>query len=199
MRTMFIALAAVSTAALVLPATARAQTFTGPRVEASAGYDATHADDGIASTPNSLEGIRVGGAIGYDHAIGDVFTIGAEAGFGFNVTGDLRYAAGNTATRLTTGHDLDLSLRLGAKVTPTTLIYAKGGYANSQFKARTIVGGTTGTTVTEIEDDEDGWRIGAGVEQMITDRIYAKAEYRYTDYGNDVSRHQALVGLGYRF
>jgi len=173
--------------------------FTGPRVEANAGYDSTHYDDGVAATPNSLEGARVGGAIGYDVAIGDKFTIGGELGGGITVSGDVTGTAGTTSYRLTGGRDLDASVRVGFKATPSTLIFAKGGYANSQFRLRTTVGGTTGNTVTKVSTDEDGWRIGGGVEQMLTDHIYAKAEYRYTNYGDDVSRHQALVGLGYRF
>ncbi len=78
-------------------------------------------------------------------------------------------------------------------------MFVKGGYANSQFRLRTTLGGTAGNTVTNVRTEEDGWRIGAGVEQALGEHIYAKAEYRYTDYGSDVSRHQALVGLGYRF
>jgi outer membrane immunogenic protein len=121
--------------------------------------------------------------------------IGGEAGFGFNVTGDVDTTIGATNLRLTAGRDLDVMLRAGYKATPSTLIYAKAGYANSRFSLETTVGGTA----TKVSTTEDGWRVGAGVEQMINDHIYAKAEYRYTGYGNDISRHQALIGLGYRF
>ncbi|MBX3566046.1 MAG: porin family protein [Sphingomonas sp.] len=197
MRTVLFLLAGVS--ALSFAQQASAQDFTGPRVEVNAGYDSTNADDGVAATPNTLDGVRLGGAIGYDIALGNTFRVGLEADAGFLASGDNRYAAGTSSYRITTGRDLGVSLRAGAKIGDKTFLYAKGGYANSQYNVRAVIGGTTGNTVTNVRSNEDGWRIGAGIEHMITDKIYAKAEYRYTDYGNDVSRHQALVGIGYRF
>jgi outer membrane immunogenic protein len=202
MRTVFFILTSVTALALgAQPAAAQDSdhSFTGPRAEASVGYDSTRYDDGVAATPNTLDGVRVGGAIGYDVAVNDVVTIGGEADFGFRVSGDVAGAAGTTSYRLTGGRDLGASIRVGAKVTPSTLLFAKAGYANSQFRLRTTIGGTAGNSVTNVHVNEDGWRVGAGVEQMINDHVYAKAEYRFTGYGNDVSRHQALVGLGYRF
>jgi outer membrane immunogenic protein len=201
MRTKILILAATSALTFAAPAFAQDgdHSFSGPRAEVTAGYDSTRYDDGVASTPNKLEGARIGGTVGYDVAIGDKVTIGAEAGFGMTVSGDVEGAAGTTSYRLTGGRDLDASVRVGVKVAPSTLLFAKGGYANSQFRLRTTVGGTTGNTVTNVHTNEDGWRIGGGVEQMINDHVYAKAEYRYTNYGDDVSRHQALIGLGYRF
>ncbi|RYY24260.1 MAG: porin family protein [Sphingomonadales bacterium] len=197
MRTILFLLATVS--ALSFAQQASAQDFTGPRVEVNAGYDSTNADDGVAATPNSLSGVRIGGAVGYDIALGSTVRVGVEADAGFLVSGDNRYSSGAGSYRITTGRDLGVSLRAGAKVGDKTFLYAKGGYANSQYRALATIVGTTGTTTTDVRSNEDGWRVGAGVEHMITDKIYAKAEYRYTDYGNDVSRHQALVGVGYRF
>lgn len=199
MRITILFVIAATTTALAGVQAAQAQEFTGPRAEITAGYDATRGDDGIAGTRNTLDGIRIGGAIGYDVAIAKGFTIGAEAGIGFSASGSLEDTLGTTHMRLTGGRDIDLSLRLGAIVAPRTLLYVKGGYANSQYRLRTTIGGTTGSTVTRTHDDEDGYRIGAGVEQMLNDHVYAKAEYRFTGYGDDVSRHQVLAGVGYRF
>lgn len=203
MRTPLIILATAAVSAVVFaaqPAMAQdTDPFTGPRVEVNAGYDATHADDGVAATPNTLEALHIGGTIGYDAPIGDKFTIGVEAGGGYNVAGDIKGSAGATSYRLTGGYDLDASVRVGARVADRTLLFVKGGYAHSEFRLRTTVVGTTGTTTTKVSDDEGGWRIGGGVEHAINDHIYAKAEYRFTDYGSDVTRHQALLGLGYRF
>jgi outer membrane immunogenic protein len=205
MRTKILILSAAATVATLALAAQPAfaqdgeHSFTGPRAEVNVGYDSTHYDDGIASTPNKLDGVRVGGTIGYDVAVGDKVTIGGEVGGGYTVSGDVTGTAGTSSYRLTSGRDLDASVRVGYKVAPSTLLFVKGGYANSQFRLRTTIGGVGGNTVTNVHTNEDGWRIGGGVEQMINDHIYAKAEYRYTNYGDDVSRHQALVGLGYRF
>ena len=191
MRTILFLAASVS--AFSFAQQASAQDFTGPRVEVTAGYDTTNADDGIAATPNKLDGLRIGGAVGYDFAVGNTVRVGVEADAGFLTSGDNRYNAGASSYRITTGRDLGVSLRAGAKVGDKTFLYAKGGWANSQYRVR-----STGP-VADVRSNEDGWRIGAGVEHMITDKIYAKAEYRYTDYGDDVSRHQVLAGVGYRF
>jgi outer membrane immunogenic protein len=44
--------------------------------------------------------------------------------------------------------------------------------------------------------------VGGGVEQAITDNISARIEYRYSDLSDGdgkFDRHQALVGVAYRF
>ncbi|MFA6117683.1 MAG: porin family protein [Sphingomonas sp.] len=195
MRSTFLLLAtAAAFAATPAFAQDEASSFTGPRIEATFGYDSTQAD-GLPTSQDSVHGVRVGGAIGYDLPIGSTFTIGAEAGIGWQVSGSADALIGGTNLHLTTGRDLDASLRLGAKVAPSTLLYVKAGYANSQFRLRS----TTGGTVTHVSTNEDGYRLGAGVEQMLGDHLYAKAEYRFSDYGDDVSRHQVLLGAGYRF
>lgn len=197
--TLFVLALAAALAATPACAQDEAHSFTGPRVEATFGYDSTHADVGVPSDQDSVDGLRIGGAVGYDLPIGSRFTIGAEAGIGWQVSGSADASIGTTNFHLTTGRDIDVSLRLGAKVAPSTLLYVKAGYANSQFRLRTTLGGTTGNTVSTVSTNEDGYRIGAGVEQMLGDHLYAKAEYRYSDYGDHVSRHQVLLGAGYRF
>jgi outer membrane immunogenic protein len=162
----------------------------------NAGYESTKADDGVAATPNSMDGLRVGAAIGYDMAVGKTVIVGIEAGGGYAVSGAASARSGTTSFRLTSGRDLDASLRIGVRATPATLVYAKGGYANSEFRLRTTTAGNAATTLSE---KESGWRIGAGVEHAFGSHVYAKAEYRYTNYGDDVTRHQGLLGLGYRF
>jgi outer membrane immunogenic protein len=197
MRTQLLLLATVSSLVASTPAFAKDEArFTGARVEVNSGFDSTRYDDGVAATPNTLDGIRIGGAVGYDLAVGKAMAVGVEAGGGYSISGNVSGQAGTTSYRLTGGYDLDASIRVGARVAPSTLLFVKGGYARSEFRLRTTVGGATGSTVSTAED---GWRVGTGVEQAFGDRFYAKAEYRYTDYGNDVSRHQAIVGLGYRF
>ncbi|OYY89452.1 MAG: hypothetical protein B7Y45_12175 [Sphingomonas sp. 28-66-16] len=200
MRISIILLVGLSAIGLAAPASAKENArFTGPRIEVNTGYESTHYDDGIAATPNTLGGLRIGGAVGYDMPLGKMFTIGVEAGGGYSVSGRNDGQLATTSYRLTGGYDLDASVRLGARVAPNTLLYGKLGYARSEFRLRTTIGGTAGNSVSTFSDDQDGWRIGAGVEQAFGDHFYAKAEYRYTDYGSDVTRHQALVGLGYRF
>jgi outer membrane immunogenic protein len=95
-------------------------------------------------------------------------------------------------------------------VTPSTLVYAKGGYTNTKIETAFSGGGDSADFDTSV----DGWRLGAGVEQMIGTNVYAKAEYRYSNYNGlkldddlfgdedfdiDLDRHQVLAGIGLRF
>ena len=191
-----LSVAAGVAAGFAAPASAQERApFTGPRVEVLAGYDRTDGGRPVAGAPDKLDGIYVGGAAGYDLALGNTLRLGAEAGVGFNVNDEANGTIGATTYRLASGRDIDLSLRLGAVVAPRTLIYAKAGYANSRFSGQVASGATT----VRAGSNEDGLRLGAGVEQMLSDHAYLKGEYRYTTYGHGVDRHQLLAGVGYRF
>lgn len=184
-------------AASAVATPAMAQDFTGPRIEGNIGYDRLDADASVAGAPDHAEGLRLGAAIGYDVPLGSTFTIGAEAGIGWSIDDRERATVGTNRVSIDSGRDIDLSVRLGAKVAPRTLVYGKTGWANTRFTGE--VRSAAGALVSSESSNEDGWRIGAGVEQQLNDRFYVKGEYRYTDYGHDLNRHQALVGFGVRF
>ena len=192
-----VAAATVAVAAFAAaPAFAQdANPFVGPRIEMTAGYDSTRIADQPAGTPDSVSQARIGAAIGYDIALSPKVTLGAEIGAGFTLGKGRDYRVAATDFEVDQGRDLDASLRLGYRVGDRTLIYGKAGWANSQYIARA----TNGTTTLRERSNEDGLRLGAGVEHMFGKSLYAKAEYRYTSYGHDVNRHQGLVGVGLRF
>ena len=60
-----------------------------------------------------------------------------------------------------------------------------------------------------IRDALFGWTAGAGVDAMLTDRVFGRVEYRYTDYGSKPSTPAAApdrgasnkisVGIGVKF
>ena len=97
------------------------------------------------------------------------------------------------------------------KVTPRTLGYVKAGYTNATMD----VLATDNTTDVETDLNLDGWRAGAGIEHKITDTVFLKGEYRYSQYKEgeveapsgaesdrfdvDLDRHQFVVGVGARF
>ena len=64
---------------------------------------------------------------------------------------------------------------------------AKAGYTNARASF-------AGTGV-----NFDGYRLGAGVEWMVGTNVSIRAEYRFSDYEDGLSRHQGVLGLGYRF
>lgn len=198
------ALAAFTPVAMLAAVPCAAQTFTGPRIEANAAYDSLHSE-GLPDKIDTVDGVRLGLAAGYDIALAPRVIAGVEAGIGWSVADETRatLTSGTTSERyrLSNGRDIDASLRLGYIVAPSTLLYVKAGWANSKAQVRLdrTAGVVPTTTRFRRSEDDDGLRLGGGVEQMFGEHAFAKAEYRYTTYGDGVDRHQALLGVGYRF
>ncbi|OSZ68361.1 hypothetical protein CAP40_07155 [Sphingomonas sp. IBVSS2] len=166
-------------AATATPALAQDGAFQGPRAEVIGGWDRVNGDG------DGKSGFVYGGAIGYDLQRGKaVFGVDAE------VTGSTTKAT-EAGVTVKAGRDLYAGVRAGVAVSPTTLVYAKGGYTNGRIT------GETGNV--RVSDNLDGFRLGAGVEHAFGQRLYGKVEYRYSNYSQDVERHQVLAGLGVRF
>jgi outer membrane immunogenic protein len=203
MRKLLIGAALLSTA-LATPAFAQEDApFTGPHVEALVGYDDVADGDGD---------LMYGVSAGYDFQMGGVIA-GIEGEF---ADSDVNGAASDLFStgdsfRLNTDRDLYVGARLGFAVSPSTMIYVKGGYTNAKFEGRFDNGAGT---IFNNGVTADGYRVGAGMEQkfnLLGPSGFIKAEYRYSNYKNldigendydrqiDVDRHQAVIGLGIRF
>ena len=190
--------------------------FSGPRAGVVVGYDRVQpgqiANSNIDDS-NSADGLTYGGDVGYDIQSGR-WVFGAEG----EVTGSTAKVTNNPSVagalgfgRVKAGRDLYAGARIGYAVAPRTLLYAKGGYTNQRLD----LVASNGTTETGQHYNLDGWRAGAGIEQKLGRNTYAKVEYRYSNYGNarleypngtntnnfsvDTDRHQAVVGVGFRF
>lgn len=204
MRIALLATVLAASTALATPAFAQDADapFTGPRVEGVVGWD--RIDDGANSGTTAADGVVYGGAVGYDFQIG-----GAVLGFEGEATGSTNketvggVVVAGDSVRVKAGRDLYVGGRVGFLAGPRALIYAKGGYTNARINTRYTNAGTT----TDFNEDAEGWRAGAGVEFSLSNNIYAKAEYRYSNYNNidgtnvdiDLDRHQVVGGLGIRF
>lgn len=192
--------------------------FTGPRVEVIAGYDASSAgstaDDNRNTDDQSIEGVLYGAALGYDFNAGGV-VLGLEGEYSRS-TADTDFQAGGLGGlgvgSLDTGRDLYAGARIGVVAQPNLLLYAKGGYTNARYELNAASG--TGTFEQNIK--AEGYRLGAGAEYAMTPNTFAKIEYRYSNYsdaevrfGNaandtvsfdiDTDRHQVVAGFGLRF
>lgn len=182
---------------------AHAEPFNGPFVGVQGGW--SQSDAGTPSTPlgdvaiNRTHDSVVGGAFaGYDHKIGSRVVIGAEAGIQAGI--DDSIVRNSSAGRITIDpkYSFDLTARAGYLVTDNTLIYARGGYTNA--RVRTSIEDAGG--LRTVSSHRDGWLVGGGVERAITDNVSARVEYRYADLSEGdgrFDRHQALVGVAYRF
>ncbi len=178
--------------------------FTGAHVEALAGYD------NVGGGSEGQDGFLYGIGAGYDFQLGGA-VLGIEGELSDSTTSarDFDVAAVGDSARYAADRDLYIGARVGFAVAPRTLIYAKGGYTNAQFK--TTYDNGAGTTVIS-RDTLDGYRLGAGIEQKMNlfgPSGFIKAEYRYSNYRNlnagpanvdiDLDRHQVMVGVGVRF
>ena len=183
-------------------APAHADTFDGPYVGVTAGWERSEIADRIDAQPITGEASRdalvLGGYAGYNLKATDRIVIGAEAGFSAAVDDQNRAASAGKSLTIDPRYSFDLSARAGYLVTDKALVYVRGGYANT--RVRTTLDGLTGPVTAS--DNLDGWQVGGGLEYAISDRISARAEYRYSDLGSNggqYDRHQTLVGVSYNF
>lgn len=219
MRTLILGLAAAGTTLAAVPAMAQDvnPAFTGLRVGALAGYDGIRPgstqDTDLDGDDQTVNGLLYGVDAGYDFALSN-FLVGVEGEY-TGSTGKVETARTDPNFfgfgSVSTGRDLYVGARAGLLVAPTTLAYVKGGYTN----ARLNVLASDGTVDSRENFELNGYRLGAGVEQAIGSRAYAKLEYRYSNYNNadfqfrdgsttsqfdiDTDRHQVVAGVGIRF
>lgn len=221
-----VALAALLAATITTPAFAQDTGFSGFRVEGLIGWDRLQSgeddDDGADTSDDdgdeSIEGAVFGVGAGYDWDLG-----GAVAG----IEGEWSESSGeqesdetidgiNFTTGIETGRDLYVGGRIGFKVNPRTLIYAKGGYTNTSIESAV----EDDSDRFEFDSNVDGFRLGAGAEMLFGRNMYGKVEYRYSNYDTidfdddfdfddidsedsefdiDLDRHQVVAGVGLRF
>lgn len=179
MKTVIFAATAAASIALTAPAFAQDDTsFSGPRIEALTGYDAVKTNGNGLGTP---DGVLYGVGLGYDLRAGNA-VIGLETEL-----------MDSTASRDVVGGDVDAARdiyvggRVGTLIGPNALAYAKAGYTNARVNTPTF------------RENGDGIRVGGGLEYDFGNKIFAKAEYRYSNYEQDVERHQLVGGVGIRF
>ncbi|WP_188055800.1 MULTISPECIES: outer membrane protein [unclassified Sphingosinithalassobacter] len=159
-------------AATATPALAQDASFTGPRAEIVAGWDHAGAED------EGQSGFVYGGALGYDHQIGQA-VIGAET----EITGATTEELGVSA-----GRDIFVGGRIGFVVGGANLVYGKAGLTNARVEADGLGGITS-----------DGYRLGVGVERSFGN-FFGKVEYRYSRYEElELNRDQVVAGVGFRF
>ncbi|KLE35824.1 outer membrane protein [Aurantiacibacter luteus] len=224
----FAALLAAGTAmAVATPALAQDNsTFTGFRVEALGGYDVSKAGSDVDNDLNdeddqSIDGFMYGVGVGYDFAFGGVL-VGLEGEISDSTAktefndGDLEDLG--LGVRVDTGRDLYAGARVGFLAGDNALVYVKGGYTNGRYNLLAA----DGTNEIETNLDLDGFRVGAGAEYALSENMFIKAEYRYSNYSEgefdfqnngffdddtgesgrfdaDLDRHQVAVGVGLRF
>lgn len=187
------AVAAASVTAFAAPAYAQPA---GPRVEVLVGFDAIqgNTDDATGvnddlSNENAFGGVRVG----FDMPLG-----GASIGVDLEATEslvDFDGTDGASTAELRAGRDLYAGGRISLLASDAGNLYVTAGYTNLRLSASV----TTGTTTVSDSTSLEGVRGGIGFQFNIGTNMFANAEYRYSNYEADVIRHQAALGVGFRF
>jgi outer membrane immunogenic protein len=190
--------------------------WSGIYVGASAGYVIEYGTQVAAFTPagdrfsnryiRDAEGFIGGAFVGYNWANNNVL---------FGLEGDLEYAD-NSGSRETFGGFAETSVDIGLQGTirarlgytfDRTLVYATGGVAFGDVEIGvTDPAGTFSDSSTRV-----GYTVGAGVEHAVTDNWLIRAEYRFTDFGDetidtglasynfDTQNHAVKAGIAYKF
>ncbi|SFO70632.1 outer membrane immunogenic protein [Mesorhizobium sp. NFR06] len=139
----------------------------------------------------------IGGVFGGYNWQQDNFVYGAEADLGYNGT-----KGSDNGLSAKTGIEGSLRARLGYAVTPEILLYGTGGLAAKDQKID--------DSFTGVHDNKGmlGWTAGAGTDIKITDNVFGRVEYRYTDYGSKnfgdtgkvkSSDNRVTFGVGMKF
>ncbi len=147
--------------------------FTTPAMAsdfAGSRFEVTAGADDVTGGVDATK-VAYGAALGYDLQIGKVVA-GVEA----------------TASNVFERADLGAAARLGYVLNKNVLAYGRVGYTNLERPA-----------VRGVTPKLDGVTVGGGLEVKVAGPVFAKAEYRYTDFEGNVGRHGGLVGVGFRF
>ena len=184
---------AACTAIAAVAAPAAAQTApTGIRVEGLVGYDALRVDLEEFGVDDELKDndLFYGLGAGYDFAVSPGVSAGVDVEWSDSNNKE-DFDDGEENAEIGTGRDLYAGGRLTLPVSASTNVYAKAGYTNLNIKGE----------VDGVDDsfDLDGYRLGAGAQFGIGSNAYVGGEYRFSDYEEDVTRHQVAATLGMRF
>jgi len=145
--------------------------WAGPYAGLSVGYGFSgHANATDAATDIKTKGFVGGAFLGYQWQQ-ENFVYGAEADIGYSgVKGD------SNGIEAKGGLEGSLRARLGYAVTPEILLYGTGGGALKNQKVEAAGISDSNTML--------GWTAGVGTDIKITDNVFGRVEYRYTDFGN---------------
>lgn len=166
----------------------------------------TDTNGGVPAGPFGYkpDGAMAGVQAGYNYRIGSGLLIGAEGDLGYiGLSGGGVIPSSNPAFHqdlaLSSGFYGDITARVGYIITPSLLLYGKGGYAYFDTNASQTT--TKPGYVTTSAGSRNGWVAGAGAEWMFLANVSLKVEYLHYDFGSADSS-QLSVGdppIGFRY
>jgi outer membrane immunogenic protein len=172
-------------------------TWSGPYAGVTLGYAFAGETEDEFGNSIDTDGFLLGGFAGYNYQVGNIVA-GAEADIGYSWED-----GSNAGVTSESGVEGSLRARLGYVVSPNILLYATAGGAAKDLEVSGFGDSDSNTMI--------GWTAGAGADMMVTENIFGRVEYRYTDFGSedftlggttaDVSdkNHRINFGLGMKF
>jgi outer membrane immunogenic protein len=157
-------------------------------------------------------GFRVSGYAGFNWQFQNL-VLGVEGDFGWadnsatrvGIPGTFTAAlgAGIDSSSINDTWDASARGRIGFLFAPQALVYVTGGAAWIEKEIIATCGGTfpvgwcnqPGGVTESVTDTFFGWTVGGGLEWMILPSWILRAEYRYTDYGNQTYTFFANAGV----
>lgn len=174
-------------------------TWAGPYAGVQAGYGFSGSvDDGVNDIGTSG---WMGGAFGGFNFQNGQFVYGIEGDVNYSgVDGD------NAGIAARSRVDGSIRGRAGVAVTDDILLYGTAGVAAESLRVTHEASGARDSNTML------GFTVGAGADVKLTEDVFARAEYRYTDYGSetfdlpgvgtaevDSSNHRVMMGIGIKF
>jgi outer membrane immunogenic protein len=188
--------AASAAALLAFAAPVAAAPVSGARIEAVVGYDnltANLEEEGIDEDFDQ-NGAVFGVGVGYDFGISPTTAIGIDLEATLSTAG-AEATEGTVSADLNAGRDLYAGVRLTTAVSDSVNLFFGAGYTNQRISA-TI---TDGFDIASESANAEGARGRLGLQFGFGGNAYGTVEYRYSNYEADLSRHQAVGGIGFRF
>jgi len=156
------------------------------------------------------DGLTLGGFGGFNAQIDSNWVVGLEGSFhvpqhnwSYGTSYEEELTVGGVALEFTFDASVDIGMdyevtvtpRIGYLIQPNTMLYAKAGAAYGVFdtsisgSASVTSGNDTAEASASASDTQAEWgyAVGAGVEHMVTDRVFIGLDYTYTAYSVDGS------------
>jgi outer membrane immunogenic protein len=194
MKSFNLLLSAAALAAFAAPASAAP--VSGARVEALVGWDRLSLsleDEGFDEDLGG-DGVVVGLGVGYDFPVGGTTSFGIDLEASLTPSGQ-EFQEGNLSADIDFERDLYAGARVTTALSERTNLFFRAGYTNQRINITVV----DQFDIFSESGSIDGVRGGAGLQFALGDSAYVGAEYRYSNYEADVSRHQAVGSIGFRF
>ncbi len=165
------------------------------------GSDWLNANGSLFNPPQQdFNGAHLGAFAGYQYQFSNNVVIGLEGDVSYDWNKKIFVSGGGTPADIGTDWGGSVRARVGYAF-DHLLVYTTGGWAFARAFVRP-------DGFPSAEETYNGYTVGAGIDYAFTDNIFARAEYRYADFGGktlasgldaDLKQHLFNVGIGVKY